>query len=411
MTETIDNFYTPAWLAEIFAAFLPAGLSGGVLDPTVGAGALLRAVQDRFGDRVTPLGIDIHPAVVRQLRVAEPEWVVSNADLLIASSRRNSKAWRLAKSNLAAVVINPPFSHRGMGGAIVSYGTFEGRVAPAMHFVVELLTHLSPREGYLAILPDGAFEAERHRALWAEIERQYLVERLDRFKANSFNGARVSTSLIRLTNGQTPNVSSEQPQIRPSNGGRCTCVEVIRGRVPVHTLRGGISSEPVPFLHTTNLLHHPSAGGLVGPMRLADQAPLVILTRVGRWSRPIIVDIGRVVLSDCLIGVRPRMRTELHRLRKSIDSESLRFQAGYRGTGAQYLTLDALVTRLQQIGWHPHVVKASQSISSCCCGYNGSACGEIFLGSIAGTDGQDRESSQLAAGDILRSMEWSANPQ
>lgn len=377
-----DAFYTPSWLAREVADCLPDNLAGAVLDPTVGGGALLSAVCERFSDEVTALGIDIDPKVLQKLRSKEPGWVLSRADLLSRESRQQSRAWRQAKTSLSAVVVNPPFSYRGNEGASVSLGSFQGRAAPAMHFLIELMTELSPSSGFFAILPDGALDADKHRELWAEIQKGFAVNRLNRFATTSFRGARVATSLVHLKSLPSQRLVAGSfkcpvPAKRPNYRDRCLCVDVIRGRVPVHSVKGATKQDgPLsPFLHTTTLARMHLSDDYRAPSSLADDAPFILLTRVGRWSSPIAVEIGRVVLSDCLFGLRPRDRGQLDHLRGEIDRARTAFVARYKGTGAKYLTLTELVEQIEQLGWHPHVVKASSRGQLCCCGYGAESCG------------------------------------
>lgn len=362
----LDAFYTPDWLADQLAACLPDGFAGSVLDPAAGAGSLLAAVERRFGQRVRLLGLDVDERAVRSLQVAQPGWTVSHADMLSPASRSASRAWRAAKDGVAAVVLNPPFSYRGNGGPITTYGDFTGRVAPAMRFLVEVLRSLRPTQGVFAILPDGALDAEKHVALWAQIAREFTVRRVRRVDSTSFRGATVSTSLVELAPGSTSLVPLVQVPAESPRLEGCRCVEVIRGRVQVHQLSKIGADEPAPFIHTTTLAN--LSGRWLAPARLADDAPLILVTRVGHWSDPIVLDVGRAVLSDCLIALRPRARLQVEALRESVAGSSAVFQASYRGTGAKYLTLDSTVRRLLELGWHPHIVKASSPVGSCCCG-------------------------------------------
>jgi len=364
----VDAYYTPPALAAAVAFAMPEDLNGTVLDPTVGGGALLAAVNERFGGRVDMLGIDVDPAAVDRLRREQPLWRLSTADVLHGRSRGSAVAWRKAKKHLDAVVLNPPFSYRGNGGVQVTYGAFGGRVAPAVQFLTAVLSELRPVRCIVAVLPDGAIDAERHGGLWTEIARDYDVERLERFKSSSFRGARVATSLVKLT--PRPNLPSRvernpPDEAEPVEG--CGCVEIVRGRVQVHTLgsRGSLDSDdPAPFLHTTGLAarHLPDAPG-----HLADLAPLVAIARVGRWSDPRIIDVGRVVLSDCVIGLRPRDRLQLDGLASSVLAMASDFKASFRGTGAQYVTIADVERLLQKGGWHPHRVKAGSLPADCCC--------------------------------------------
>ena len=375
----VDVFYTPDWLADELVSLMPRQLEGRVLDPSVGSGSLLSAVERRFGKNVPLLGIDVDKRAVREVLAENPSWIVSHANLLSPASRRASGAWRAAQTDLSSVVINPPFSYRGNGGVQTAYAGFSGLVAPAMSFLVEVLRTLRPKDGIFSILPDGAIDAEKHVALWGQIKRFYTVSRPKRINPATFSGARVSTSLVQLVPGCTPTAATciDEPRSQRIEG--CTCVEVIRGRVQVHQMRGVEPVDPAPFIHTTTLvrpLQHWLASGA-----LADMAPLVLITRVGRWSMPTVLDVGRAVLSDCVIALRPRARTQVEQLRDSVAQSTAEFRALYRGTGAKYLTLASVVELLTDLGWHPHVVKASSAATECCCGASQEdACLGIRLG-------------------------------
>ena len=367
--KPLDAYYTPAWLAAELAAALPDQLVGAVMDPSVGAGALLSAVENRFGDKVALLGLDVDRKSVRALRETHPEWTISHADFLSGASRRSSRAWRTATDGVAAVVLNPPYSYRGNGGDFVTYESFAGRVAPSMRFLVEVLADLRPSVGVYAVLPDGAIDAERHDPLWAAIKNQFEMSRLQRFKTTSFHGARVATSLVRLT----PGAGADADLIRISSAFRtpvpgCRCVEVIRGRVPVHAVRGTRPNHPSPFLHTTNV--RSSVPRMTAPKALSDEGPFLIVNRVGRWDLPVTLDVGRAVLSDCLFALRPRSRSQIDVLRDSLVQAHEALADEFRGTGAQYITITRLVRQLEHLGWHPHVVRASSPVEACCCGMN-----------------------------------------
>lgn len=368
--SSVDAFYTPAALAQELAEAMPNDLRGRVFDPTVGEGALLAAVGARFGDSVQLLGLDLDERVVRAVRRREPNWVLGRADATRPQSRRSSLAWRLATEDLSAVVLNPPFSYRGNGGQTVTYGGFNGRVAPSMHFLVEVLRMLRPRHGVYAIMPDGALDADRHRALWEEIVKSHSLTRMRRLSNSSFRGARVSTTLVQLR----PRADLEGPlAIAPDTGrtcrrldGGCRCVELIRGRVPVHRVPLLNASEVSPFLHTTNL--RAGTPTMSAPTSLSDEGPMVIINRIGRFRDPTVLNLGRVVLSDCLFALRPRARSQVEQLHSEVRSAAQVFASEYRGTGAKYVTVGSILRQLSQLDWHAHQVVAGASVSPCCCG-------------------------------------------
>ncbi|WP_162248746.1 N-6 DNA methylase [Agromyces sp. Root1464] len=372
----VDDYYTPVWAAEALANVLPASLAGAVLDPAVGGGALLEAVEMRFGGEVSLLGIDVSEDAVRQLRNAHSEWSVSTADLLRASSRAASRVWRAARrDDLAAVVMNPPFSYRGNGGAIIEYLGFRGRVAPSMHFLTEVVRSLNPSEGFFAIMPDGALDAERHQDLWQQLMLDYDVERLLRLSNSSFRGARVSTSIVRLQPRRNPPTvatapiaafANVSPPPKPQPMSYCRCIEVVRGRVPLHSLPSlAGTGTTVPFIHTTEL----ESTTLVrsAPERLADIAPLLLISRVGKWRTPRLIEVGHIVLSDCLFGIRPRDNATLGDLITTLPTLASDLERRMRGTGAPYLTLADVTSVLRDAGWHVHIIKASGTPGDCCC--------------------------------------------
>ncbi|WP_181026918.1 N-6 DNA methylase [Pseudoclavibacter sp. RFBB5] len=359
----LDAYYTPEAVARELVSHLPAGVTGAVMDPTVGDGALLRAVHSRYEESVTLLGIDVNGKTVRNLRRERPDWCLSQADCLKSESRLASKAWRLARADLDVVVMNPPFSHRGGGGAWVEFGDFAGHVAPAVHFLTELISNLNPRHGFYAILPDGALRAERHEKLWAEIEKSFEVRVLAKLRTSLFAGARVSTSIIHLKSGRT--IRNEPAVLQSKNNGSCRCVDIVRGRVPVHKARTSVIKDPVPFIHTSAIgaAQHPQSSDLV----LSDTTPFVLISRVGSWRSPRTLEIGPVVLSDCVIAIRPTHRPNLTDLFEDIVEHESLFLDALRGTGAQYLTLRALTECLQKLGWQPRISRSGVAPTPCLC--------------------------------------------
>lgn len=366
MANSRDVIYTPQVVAAQLAAGMPHGLQGKVLDPTAGEGALLDAVIDRFGADVQPLAIDISPVAVSAL--ASRGWVASRADALVPRSRGASRAWRAATDDLAAVVLNPPFSYRGSGGRLLRMGSFEGRVAPAVDFLASALINLNPKHGVWAILPEGATRAQKHAGFWAEVKKEFVVDEIAVFGDKTFPGAHVTTSLVhvyRRVTLQRTDAAGEVTPIAPREN--CACVEVIRGRVPVHSLGDAPPPASVPYLHTTDFGPRRPSIRRRANQDLADHTPLILFPRVGRWSGPHLIEIGRVVLSDCLIGLRPTRPENLDALVCDLRSHAGRFRAAYRGTGAKYLTLASITILLESLGWSPVVSRASSPRLRCAC--------------------------------------------
>lgn len=372
-----DAYFTPEWLADQVASVLPEELRGRVVDPTSGDGALLSAVVRRFGDAVQPLAIDVDSQIVATVRREHPEWIVSCADLLNRRSRNSSVAWRAARRNVECVLLNPPFSYRGNAGRMIRYGSFQGRVAPALDFLLIALRELDPAMGFVAILPNGAVEAERHREVWREILSEFTVERLVTPSRSSFRGARVATIVVKIQrrSGRVSALPMPHVEIRRIARAGCVCVELIRGRVPVYRLPQLLQSgEMVPFFHTTSFRQPADRSLAYVTASLSDDAPLVILPRVGQWCSPVALEVGRVVLSDCVIGLRSRDRSQFASLHEWLTGNSAVVRSRYRGTGAPYLTLASVVSLLDDFGWHPHIVKAGAALGACCCDAGGASC-------------------------------------
>lgn len=372
MNRRLDSIYTPSQIAAQVAAAMPADVTGCVVDLAAGEGALLKAVEARFGERIRPLALDIDSAAVAQL-ATNVGWIVSRADALNTKARRATKAWRRARRSLAAVVINPPFSYRGNGGSFIKYGNFSGRVAPAIEFLAAALTDLAPEFGFWAILPEGALLADRHKGFWAEVQANHELTVIARLPQGTFPGARVSTMLIELRPGGSVEGQQDTSPVAPTTSTEtCICVEVIRGRVPVHRSSPLIDALPegaAPFVHTTDV------GTRAGQSKkrhaselLSDSAPLVLVSRIGKWNSPAVIHVGRVVLSDCLFAIRPLERKSLSSLAQSLLDHGPEFAASFKGTGAKYLTLTDVSSALECLGWRPVVVRASRRPGRCSCG-------------------------------------------
>ncbi|WP_396136838.1 N-6 DNA methylase [Curtobacterium sp. BRB10] len=389
----IDAFYTPAKLARRLIEFLPDTFSGTLLDPAAGAGSLLRAASDRFGDRVELVGIDINRRAIEELRRAEPSWSLSVGDTLSEPSRRATRAWRRARLSVGAVVMNPPFSTRGQAGRVFELDGFTFKVAPSLEFLLTTIRELHPTHGFLAILPEGALTSDRYGALWSALRRSFDVRVCKVDDSSYFPGARVSVVLVHMERRVSNPFPRERDAIaewalhEPSMTD-CRCVEIIRGRVPVFRVPNlKFESNAVPFLHTTSLRAPLSNESRYAPKSLADVAPFLLLSRVGRWSAPVEVDGGEYVLSDCLYALRTPDGSALPILARALEENADSFASAYRGTGAKHITLGALCSRLVEIGWSPTVRKAGSPTSASCDG----SCGSISAG---------RKSTNLVQGTL-----------
>lgn len=380
----IDQHFTPNWLADLVAESLPAGLQGIAIDPTAGSGALLESLERGGHRRLNPVAIDSDPLVASRLRAAHPNWTVSTANALTPRSRGASHAWRLSKSvGVEVVLLNPPFSYRGGPSVRTALGSFTGRLSPAAQFVAMALTELRPRFGVIAILPNGVVNGQKYQRFWEEVRTHYEVSLVRELDNSSFPGVRARCSLLTIT---TPAFSKRVPDREPPPSAQkrvkvklageargasvdttCRCIEVIRGRVPRHHPHS-VATDAAPYLHTTHVREYQVTSTIDrAPRRLATYGPLVLLPRVGYPGGKIaVVDLPSVVLSDCLIALRP-LGGAADKLAHHIREGLANLETMYNGTGAPYITLSQLERFLVSSGLHPIIVPASQPKGECRC--------------------------------------------
>lgn len=352
-----DSYYTPADLADELVGLLPRNTEGLVVDPAMGEGALLRAAKNRFGNAVSVAGIDLDFSATG---AGEGNGILaSRADFLSSRARNSTTVWRSARASAGAIVLNPPFSTRGMAGQTISFAGRVFKVGPALYFLLTCLRETQPSFGVAAILPAGAVEADRYAALWRIINERYVVEFRKVPGVDRFSGARVAAYLVYLSeSGAELGREGEQTSADlRSHRQPPRCVEAIRGRLPVHRQRNMEDGASVRFLHSTDLgsLPAPAPGDVrLGPAHLAVDGPFLALRRVGGWRTPTFVEDGAYVLSDCVIALRPVNDSLLSDLLSDLDANAGRISAAYGGTGAKYITMRRLALALADLGWRMH---------------------------------------------------------
>jgi hypothetical protein len=371
----IDAVYTPDWLADELVGELPADLCGAVVDPCVGEGALLAAIQRRFGDALSLNGIDIHAPTVNLLRRAQPNWSISIGDSLNERSIRSTRIMRGAHDGIAAVVLNPPFSFRGWGGVYVRFEDSMQKVTPSVGFVHTALTVFRPSAGLYAIMPEGAMFGQRSGRVWTSLESAYDVAVTRSVSNSAFGAIRAHTVLVRFTPRPDREAApATERRVRSTrNIGNCRCVEIVRGRVPRYvSARAATARDAAPYVHTTDMraLRDGTWDTASAPGHAADKAtrgPFVLLNRVGAFQDPTEYPFDAAVLSDCLYALRTTNPTLLQDLTAKLRRHSRDLASSYRGTGAPYLTVERLTGFLATIGWKPIFVRASDSPGGCRC--------------------------------------------
>ena len=323
-----DRHYTPSWLADQLAELVPPRAKH-VVDLSAGGGALLEAVERRLPEaRLAAADIDAN--AVSALRNRHPAWVISRANSLDPASYRSSAAFRRQLRGYDAAVLNPPFSYRGGARLVVRHAGKDFRVAPATAFIAHALSWVQSTGVIAAIVPTNVMNVRGDRELWQEWRRAFVVETVLELDRNTFPGARTTTMLVRLDlSAPAVAVLDDQRSVRRTKprmwaDKACTCVDIVRGRVPVHRAIGMHRGSGAPFVHSTQLRQgslSPSTHRL--PAALSTGGPFVLLPRVGtpNVKKVAVTEIGSLVLSDCVLGLRPVDPMALRALEDLITSE------------------------------------------------------------------------------------------
>jgi hypothetical protein len=211
--------------------------------------------------------------------------------------------------------------------------------------------------------------------LWRFWGDQFSVEVIEEMDRYTFPKVRTTTSLVRIE--LTPRkraaakgvYETKVPTRPPQNDWPCICVDVVRGRVPVHKILGLSTTEGNPFVHSTNLRD----GRVESPCEVASgvlssTGPFVLLPRVGRpaASKVAIAEVGKLVLSDCVFGLRPRDPNSLRSLQQLVLENFSTLAHEFVGSCAPYLTVERLLGWLSALGLAPTHVPASSNMRSDC---------------------------------------------
>ena len=370
----MDKFYSPEWLADEVCSIF--GLTPGmrIFDPAMGAGSLLKAAESAVSG-LDIIGADIDAVTVRQVSRAMSTWSVGRADIYSERSRRSSRVWRTSRQNVDVILINPPFSYRGRQRRFISFFGAVYSATPAMAALAISIDHVRPRLGVAAVLPEGALRGQIDADLWGAIRQQYEVSIVRGLPRGSFPDVTASSVLVSLRR----RIQGECLITQAVNGSsllrsshkllQCRCVEVVRGRVknsvPLSQRHGD-----VPFVHTTNLRQgklfsdfgHSSA-------ELATSGPLLLVPRVGRFylEKLVISEVSRLVLSDCVLGIRTSSIFQLGRMKAELSHPAMSFERSYGGTGAPHISLREMMLSISALGYIPRHVPASGDGFQCFC--------------------------------------------
>ncbi|NBD08026.1 N-6 DNA methylase [Corallococcus silvisoli] len=350
MSALADRYYTPVDVAERLAMAFRCFDVSVVIDPACGDGRLLAAAAKVF-PAASLLGIDVDRSAIRKLRLRQPSWIVSNANMLSQQSRRRSVVGSTdLKCDL--VVANPPFSMGPSKGCFFEYGGGVFRASLAMRYLLESVFFFRPSVGFAAVLPESSAYSVMDAEARACLDQFYSWAVVERLPRTAFAGTRARSILVIGWNkGRIgPRLARTSLAKRKTIGHE----KLVRGGLPMHEAREWKFG--IPFLHTTALVPLGAGGAGFLPQvfpigRGIVMGPAVAFPRIGEIGKGQVVVIPaglRVQLSDCVMAVRADTASDAARIRKTILSRWDGFAALFKGTGARYVTVDRMVAWLDE---------------------------------------------------------------
>ncbi|WP_084210136.1 methyltransferase [Ralstonia sp. A12] len=344
-----DRFYTSPELADTLLSFAPRRPPQLVADFACGEGSLLLAAERRWPD-ADMLANDISRGTISKVRRQRSEWQYSCADFLNPLSMRSS-ALRRYHGKVDLVVINPPFSRRDRKTYPVELSGKRFSATIASAFLTNCVPYLAVGGSLLAVLPDGCLVSTQDSQLWEELRRTFKIEVIRDNSRSAFARVSARTCLVRLT--RTPD---ELPQ--GSNDVVSGTIPLVRGACQMHSRRQSRAATAATLVHTAHL-----KGGVVldSAERVEGKSmagPALLFPRVGLVTpdKLCVLEAGRrVVLSDCVLAVRCRSVSAARVMRRRIMDAWPMFAAGFRGTGAPYITVQRASNILSRILAEPSV--------------------------------------------------------
>ena len=346
-----DVHYTPPAVAQALvhaARHLRPKL---IADLAAGAGDLLLAAE-RLWPAATFVATDIDQRATRRLARLRPSWAIGRCDLRNPRSRSSSPILARIRHAASLLLLNPPFSCRG--GTRFLVHTLDGPLyaSTAMSFLLLATTYLAPNGNILSILPLGCLHNSKDATARHYLQSKYQLTLLHTYPIGTFPRSTASTALVRLSPPTVPTPSPPRPSPPPLPM-PILRVSVIRGCCPLHLPKP--PDPKLPLVHYTDL-----RDGTVtlngrrgfGTFRCVI-GPALLLPRVGHVTphRIAVLDSTlRVMLSDCLIALKPTSPVHIQLLRSRLLDNFSAFRAHYIGTGAPFITLARLTAALKALG-------------------------------------------------------------
>ena len=334
-----DSFYTPQPLADKLVSFVTETNIKTAIDFCVGDGDLLKAVQNRYKD-VKFYGTDISYEAIMKIANEHSDWTLDVCDFRVDESVDNVPF--LKDSYFDLIIFNPPFTCKGSIVEKVILDGNEYKVSTAMMFVIRAIKYLSPIGGLYAILPISCVYSQKDRVAWNFLQANYNACILEEPKRVYFSD-KCSPNIVLVYIGK----HFKKGIVKEKNTAfhELTIDSILRGSIRMQNPVYSNSTKALRLIHTTNI----QVGRLVKLKRVLVENKSVIdgfgvvIPRVcnPNPNKIALLD-GKhaYVLSDCVIVLRTPTMGAAEQLRNHILNNWSLFVDIYKGTGAQYTTLE-----------------------------------------------------------------------
>ena len=333
-----DSYYTPIPLADKLVSYITEKRIKTAIDFCVGDGVLLKAVERKFNG-VDYYGTDISQDVIEKLNAETVNWTLGVCDFRDDVSVSTLPFLKDALFDL--IMFNPPFSCKG---GLVEHIVFDEKcfkVSTAMMFIMKALKYLSPTGGLYAILPISCVFSQKDRLAWQYLQEKYNACVLEEPKRMCF-GKNCLPNIVFVYMGNNRRAIAEP--FNTSAFLKLSIDRVSRGCFRMQNIAYSTSKKALRLIHTTNIYD----GKLINMKRVVPSAHQIIdgfgvaIPRVcnPNSKKVALLDGGKYVLSDCVIVLRTSTMESAVQVRDAIVNNWSLFKSLYKGTGAQYTTLE-----------------------------------------------------------------------
>lgn len=337
----LDSYYTPPSLADKLISFIASSHVSRAVDFCVGDGDLLKAVAKRYSSAEL-FGTDISNDALTKLSNNCPNWHLDKCDFRKDDSI--NKVAFLKERKFDLIVLNPPFTCKGSIVENITFDDIEYHVSTAMLFLMRALKYLTSNGGLYAILPISCVYSIKDRKAWNYLKDYYNACILEEYNKVSFT-SKCTPNIVLVYVGHYKVNGIEKSNIFDFSSLPVT--SILRGGIRMQNLKYSKSKKAIPLIHTTNL----QKGKLVKLKRITIGQNMLVSGSgvvIPRVCNPnpnkvaLLDEETTYALSDCTIVLRTSTKTDAEKLRDGIIEHWCDFVTVYKGTGAQYTTLERL---------------------------------------------------------------------